>query len=126
MEFPKDIERLIHEYARPIGLRLDWRTCKRKESRRIKMSNRALGLWLKYMFGARMMEEMMKWTFYGRRHLIWSSKREFWTHGIIPAKPDERDTYWYKKQYVWLAQRNIPPLFDKPVELIMCDVSLIV
>jgi hypothetical protein len=125
MEFPKEIQQLIIEYAKPIGLRLDWRTCKRKESRRIKMSNRALELWLKYMFGVRLTEEMMKWTFYGRRHLIWASKRGFWTNGILPHKPDEKDPNWYKKQYVWLAQNTVP-LYNLPVEMIMCDVSLIV
>ena len=126
MEFPKDIERLIIEYARPIGLRLDWRQCKRKESRLIKMSNRALGLWMKYMFGAIFTENLMKWTFYGRRHLIWASKREYWTHGLIPSEPtEEEDPNWYKKQYVWLAQ-TMTPLYTYPIELIMSDVSLIV
>ena len=122
--FPEDILTMVNEFIRPCGLRLDWRTCKRKESRRIKMSDRALTLWYKWIFGPGyhpLFEEIKRWSFYGRRHLIRVSRtRRFWTM--------ENTDNHYEKKY-----RELSP-YDNPIhttwaggiERDMAKVSLIV
>jgi hypothetical protein len=125
MILPDDILRIIKEYSMPIGTRLDWRTCKRKESRRIKMSNRALTLWYKWLIGPgerALFNEVSEWTFYGRRHLIWESRRQLWTQIEL------NDEQWYEKRFMMFVQREGWPDFMTAnyVELHMYKVSLIV
>ena len=126
MFLPDDVVNIIRAYSRPIGTRVDWRTCKRNESRRIKGSNKALILWYKYTFGNVLAKELMEWSFYGRRHLIWSSKRGYWTDGLFVEPPLDNDPNWYKKEFIWLSQETTPLFQGSPIELIMCNVSLIV
>ncbi len=125
MILPDDVLGLIKEYSMPIGTRLDWRTCKRKESRRIKMSNRALNLWYKWIIGpgeCALFKEVNDWTFYGRRHLIWESRRRFWTQMQL------NDDEWYEKKFMRCVARNGWPYFMTAnyIEVHMHKVSLIV
>jgi hypothetical protein len=129
LELPEDVVKIIRAYSRPLWTILtrdDWRTCKRNESRRIKGSNKALILWYKYQFGPEITEELMEWTFYGRRHLIWSSKRGYWMDGLFVEPPLDNDPNWYKQQFVWLVQTDLLLIQHRPVELVMYKVSLIV
>jgi hypothetical protein len=120
---PDDVLGLIKEYSRPIGTRLDWRTCKRNESRRIKGSNLALLLWYEWFINGRqrklpLFDEVKSWTFYGRRHLIYESRIRFWTQ-------DPQDGY--ESQFVEAAQEGWPVLLTDPyIENPMGEVSLIV
>jgi hypothetical protein len=123
MELPEDILLLIRAFSRPIGLRLDWRTCKRRESRKIKQSNLALLLWYKWFLGQGILyPEVSTWTFYGRRHLLYESRLRYWTH--VNGDPDERDPEWYEKRFM----RRIHPIHHAryPVEYHMSQVSLMV
>jgi len=123
MEFPEDILALIRAFSKPLGLRLDWRTCKRAESRKIKRSNRALLLWYKWFLGkGRLFPEVESWTFYGRRYLLSLSRQGFWTH--VYGEPEEQDPQWYEKRFM----RRIHPVINAafPIEVHMRQVSLIV
>ncbi len=121
MEFPDDVLDHIRGFAKPLGLRLDWRTCKRKESRRIKGSNLALLLWYKWFLGqGPLYTEIEKWSFYGRRHLLYESRLRFWSH--VQGDPTEEDPEWYEKQFM----RYPLPHSPFPMEVHMADVSLIV
>jgi hypothetical protein len=124
MILPDDVLTIIREFTRPIGLRLDWRTCKRNESRRIRGSNRALLLWYKWFFGTHpLYQEIQYWTFYGRRHLLYESRIRFWTQ--VTGEPSEQDPEWYEKRYALLNIGSIPHL-SFPIEVHMAQVSLIV
>ncbi len=72
MELPDDILHLIRGFAKPIGTRLDWRTCKVAESNIILYHNRyTLNLcWYTYMETMAMVQEILTWTLYGRRRAI--------------------------------------------------------
>ena len=123
MEFPDDILDHIRAFAKPIGLRLDWRRCKRKESRRIKGSNLALLLWYKWFLGqGRLYAEVASWSFYGRRHLLYESRLRFWSH--VQGEPEEDDPEWYEKQF--MLRIHPLPHCPFPMEVHMADVSLIV
>ena len=123
MILPDDVLGLIKEYSRPFGTRVDWRTCKRNESRRIKGSNLALHLWYQWFINGRQRElplydEIEHWTFYGRRRLVRESRYRFWTQ-------DTRD--WYERRFVEVAQEGWPVLQAHAfVEIPMGEVSLIV
>jgi hypothetical protein len=122
MILPEDVLGLIREFSRPIGLRLDWRTCKRNESRRIKGSNQALLLWYEWFINGRqfklpLFDEVKTWTFYGRRRLIRVSRYRFWT--LNPRG-------WYETKFVEVAQEGWPMLQTHNVEVNMGKVSLIV
>lgn len=130
MIFPDDVLYLIKEYLRPFGLRLDWRRCKRNESRRIKGSNRALLLWYKWILGRHPMHpihpvyrEVQDWTFYGRRHLIYESRNRNWTQ--VTGEPTEQDREWYEKRFM-LVDDGFHQNMAFPVEVHMANVSLIV
>ena len=124
MILPDDVLRIIKDFSRPIGLRLDWRRCKRNESRRIKMSDRALLLWYKWILGNRpLYPEIQYWTFYGRRHLLYQSRIRFWTH--VPGEPLEQDPEWYEKRFMMLDNGSYSNI-SFPLEMNMADVSLIV
>jgi hypothetical protein len=123
MEFPDDVLRHIREYAVPIGLRLDWRKCKRNESRRIKQSNLALLLWYRWFLGeGGLFPEVDSWTFYGRRHLLSESRQRYWTH--VYGIPKEQDPEYYEKRFML----RIHPILHSPgpLEYHMSQVSLIV
>jgi hypothetical protein len=124
MFLPDDVLGLIKEYSRPIGLRLDWRTCKRNESRRIKGSNLALLLWYKWFINGReyelpLYDEVKEWTFYGLRHLIRVSRYRFWT---------QEPRGWYERRFVEVAQQDGWPFLQtgQSIEYNMGNVSLIV
>jgi hypothetical protein len=124
---PDDVIGIIRQFAKPIGLRLDWRKCKRNESRRIKGSNKALYLWYKWILGdVPMIEEIKEWTFYGRRHLIWESKRGFWSPGL-DLETQEDDPEWYEKRFMLGTQQGWPKLMHSTFpEVHMYDISLVV
>jgi hypothetical protein len=119
---PDDILSIIREFSRPIGLRLDWRTCKRKESRRIKMSDRALREWYRWIIGRDhvhpLYEEIKDWSFYGRRHLILESRRRFWSTGL-PEEPTDHDRDWYEKKFLCIAL--FYPAQMQTLNMIECD-----
>ena len=130
MILPDDVLRIIKEFSLPIGLRLDWRQCKRNESRRIKGSNRALLLWYKWVLGRHPMhfqhplfQEIQDWTFYGRRHLIYESRLRFWTQ--VTGEPTDHDREWYEKRFNMIHDGYIQHMAF-PVEVTMANVSLIV
>ena len=130
MILPDDVLRIIKEFSRPFGLRLDWRQCKRNESRRIKGSNRALLYWYKWILGRHPMhlihplyQEIQDWTFYGRRHLLYQSRIRFWTQ--VVGEPTEQDEEWYEKRFM-LIDDGIHTNMSFPVEIHMSHVSLIV
>jgi len=130
MVFPDDVLKIIKEFSLPIGLRLDWRQCKRLESGRIKMSNRALLLWYKWIMGRHplreshpLFEEIRDWTFYGRRHLLYESRLRFWTQ--VSGEPTEHDPQWYEKRYV-MVDDGYHQHVRYPIEVHMSQVSLIV
>lgn len=127
---PDDVLDIIREYSKPIGTRLDWRTCKRKESRIIKMSNRAICLWYKWyigkgLFTCPLYEEIMSWTFYGRRHLLWESRIRNWTNEVAFEMPGEQDPEYYEKRFIII---DVWPqmLSFNSIEFHMSQVSLIV
>lgn len=128
MILPDDVIDLIRQFAKPIGTRLDWRTCKRNESRRIKGSNRALFLWYKWILGdLPLAKEVAEWTFHGRRHLIWESKRRFWSPGLEVEHVEESDPEWYEKRFMLAALQGWPRLMATPFpELHMYDLSITV
>jgi len=124
MILPDDVLRIIKDFSRPIGLRLDWRQCKRNESRRIKMSNRALLLWYKWILDKRpLYPEIQSWTFYGRRHLLYESRIRYWTH--VSGEPLEQDPQWYEKRFMRLDDGTYSNIVF-PLEVHMANVSLIV
>ncbi len=121
MEFPEDILDIIRAYARPFGLRLDWRTCKRREARKIRQSNLALLLWYKWFLGeGTLYREVNTWSFYGRRHLLYVSRLRYWTQ--VQGDPTEEDPQWYEKRFM-LAYHPIRQAAF-PIEHHMMDVSL--
>jgi len=121
---PDDILAIIKTFAKPIGLRLDWRQCKRLEAKRIRGSNLGILLWYKWILGDRALyQEIKEWTFYGRRHLLYQSRLRFWTH--VTGEPTEQDSEWYEKRYV-LKDDGVHPNVVFPIEVHMTGVSLIV
>lgn len=123
---PDDVLAIIRAFAKPFGTRLDWRTCKRNESRRIKASNKALSLWYKWFIGnSPLNHEIQSWTFYGRRHLIRESRFRFWTM-VRDEEPAENDPEFYEKKFI--GPHLIPCMVANgaPPEYYMGDVSLIV
>jgi hypothetical protein len=129
MILPDDVLWIIKEFARPIGLRLDWRRCKRKESGRIHGSNRALLYWYKWILGCHrdrihpLYLEVQDWTFYGRRHLLYESRRRFWTD--VSGEPSVQDREWYEKRFMLLYDGSFSNIVF-PLEMHMAGVSLIV
>ena len=124
MILPDDVLRIIKEFARPFGTRLDWRRCKRNESGRIKMSNRGILLWYKWILGKHpLYQEIQDWTFYGRRHLLYESRIRFWTQ--VRGEPSDQDPEWYEKRYALLNFGAIENM-RFPIEVHMVNVSLIV
>jgi hypothetical protein len=127
MILPDDVLGIIRAFSKPLGLRLDWRTCKRNESRRIKGSNKALSLWYKWFIGpdSPLNHEVQSWTFYGRRHLIYESRIRFWTM-VRDEDPLEDDSEFYEKKFV--SKHLIPRMVASGAtcEYYMYDVSLIV
>jgi hypothetical protein len=125
---PEDVLGIIREYSKPIGTRLDWRKCKRKESRIIKMSNRAICLWYKWYIGkgySPLFEEIMSWTFYGRRHLLWESRNRHWTDLVDFEMPGEQDPDYYEKRFIMREEWPQMVAIDS-IEFHMSRVSLIV
>jgi hypothetical protein len=125
--FPDDVLDIIRAFSKPIGTRLDWRTCKRNESRRIKGSNKALSLWYKWFIGPKstLFQEIETWTFYGRRHLIRESRLRFWTL-VVREDPRDEDPEFYEKRFVFF---NVNPRMvanGATCLSYMGDVSLIV
>ena len=126
MILPDDILGIIRAYSKPIGTRLDWRTCKRNESRRIKGSNKALCLWYTWFIGSSPLErEIQSWTFYGRRHLIRESRFRFWSL-VLPEDPAEDDPEFYEKRFVGFHEPPRMVSVGAPCEYYMGHVSLIV
>ena len=128
MYLPEDVVKIIRAFSKPIGTRLDWRRCKRNESRRIKGSNRALFLWYKYILGdIPLLHEITGWTFYGRRHLIWESRRRYWSIGLNLLQVEETDPEWYEKRCILYAMQEWPRLMPGPfLEDSMYHVSIII
>jgi hypothetical protein len=128
MFLPDDVIGLIREFSRPIGLRLDWRKCKRNESRRIKGSNLGILRWYQWFIGnntPELCQEIESWTFYGRRKLLQQSRIRFWSQEVIPELPQEEDPEWYEKLY--LIHNTMPQMITQnAVEWHMRKVSLIV
>ena len=125
---PDDVLSIIREYSKPIGTRLDWRTCKRKESRIIKMSNRAISLWYKWYIGkgwSPLFQEIMSWTFYGRRHLLHESRIRHWTDQVEFETPQEDDPEYYEKRFIVREEWPRMVALDS-IEFHMSRVSLIV
>ena len=128
MILPDDVLHIIRAFSRPIGTRLDWHTCKRNESRRIKGSNRALCLWYKWFIGrvdSPLNAEIQDWTFYGRRHLIRESRLRFWTI-VLHENPLECDPEWYEKRFVFFDEMPRMVANGSSPEIHMTYVSLIV
>jgi hypothetical protein len=127
MILPDDVLGIIRAFSKPFGTRLDWRTCKRNESRRIKGSNKALCLWYKWFIGpdSPLNAEIQSWSFYGRRHLIRESKFRFWTM-VIDERPEEADPEFYEKRFVSMHMMPRMAANGATCEYYMCDVSLIV
>jgi len=127
LQLPDDILGIIRAFSKPIGTRLDWRTCKRIESVRIKMSNRALYLWYKWFIGETntlLFSEISRWTFYGRRHLLWVSRIRPWTFVNILQAPEEDDPEYYEKRF--MIQGEWPVFGIGSIEYNMSQVSMIV
>ena len=126
-QLPDDVVEIIRAFSKPIGLRLDWRTCKRFESRRIKMSNRALYLWYKWYIGnrnTRLFQEVDTWTFYGRRHLLWESRIRRWTFVDISQEPADDDPEYYEKRF--MCQGEWPLFGVQAIEYNMGQVSMVI
>jgi len=128
LQLPDDVLGIIRAYSKPIGTRLDWRTCKRKESRIIKMSNRAICLWYKWYIGKKfspLYNENMSWTFYGRRHLLRESRFRRWTHLVAFEVPEEDDPEYYEKRFIMREEWPAMVALDS-IEFHMSRVSRIV
>jgi hypothetical protein len=85
------------------------------------MSNRALLLWYKWLFGPGyhpLYEEITFWSFYGRRYLIQQSRHRFWTQ--------ENTENPYETQYRELSLQDNPMYGDWIIERSLAKVSLIV
>jgi hypothetical protein len=123
---PDDVLRIIRAFAKPFGTRLDWRTCKRNESRRIKGSNKALCLWYKWFIGnSPLFQEIQSWSFYGRRHLIRESRFRYWTL-VGREDPLEQDPEFYEKKFVFFYENILMLGNGTTCEYHMSYVSLIV
>ena len=126
MILPDDVLGIIRAFSKPIGTRLDWRTCKRNESRRIKGSNKALCLWYKWFVGnTPLFREIQGWSFYGRRRLIRESRIRFWTM-VLDENPAEDDPEFYEKRFVLFHEIPAMVATGATCEYYMADVSLIV
>jgi hypothetical protein len=128
MILPDDILDIIRAFSKPIGTRLDWRTCKRNESRRIKGSNKALCLWYKWFINrphSPLYAEIQSWSFYGRRRLIRESKIRFWTI-VLVEDPAPDDPQFYEKRFVFFNEIPNMVAYGATCEYYMSDVSLIV
>ena len=127
LQLPDDVLVIIRAYSKPIGTRIDWKTCKRKESRIIKMSNRAICLWYKWYIGKNspLYNEIMSWTFYGRRHLLWESRWRDWTNLVAFEVPEENDEEYYEKRFIMREEWPDMVALDS-IEFHMSRVSLIV
>ncbi len=96
MEFPDDILHLIRLYAKPIGTRVDWRTCKRNESILIFRHN-ILNLQLcehYFRYTQTMFREILDWTLYGRKHTLRNLLR--WPYVWLPVVEDD----WYEHRFM--------------------------
>ena len=126
MILPDDVLGIIRDFSKPIGTRLDWRTCKRNESRRIKGSNLALCLWYKWFVGdTPLFQEIQSWSFYGRRHLIRISRIRWWTL-VFVEDPDEDASEFYEKRFMLYPEIPRMVAHGATCEHYMADVSLIV
>jgi len=127
MILPDDVLGIIRAFSKPFGTRLDWRTCKRNESRRIKGSNKALCLWYKWFIGpdSPLNVEIQSWTFYGRRHLVNESRIRFWTM-VHAEDPTDYDPEFYEKRFLVFNEMPRMVANGSTCEYYMCDVSLIV
>jgi hypothetical protein len=126
MILPDDVLGIIRAFAKPIGTRLDWRTCKRNESRRIKGSNKALSLWYKWFIGdSPLNAEVQSWSFYGRRHLVHESRLRFWTM-VLPEDPQNQDPEFYEKRFLLFNEMPRMVANGSTCEYYMGDVSIIV
>ena len=128
MYLPDDVLRIIKAYAKPIGLRLDWRKCKRREARIIELSNKGIYLWYKWYIGKKgshLFQEIMRWTFYGRRHLLSESRLRRWTHLVAFEVPEEQDPEYYEKRFIMREEWPEMVALDS-IEFHMSRVSLIV
>ena len=66
MEFPKEIQNIINQYAKPYRTRPDWRTCKRQEARAIYLLNRDSLHTISDMIGMEWFDIVREWSLYDR------------------------------------------------------------
>ena len=96
MELPDEILQLIRLYAKPIGTRLDWRTCKLPESSHISRQNQQ-NLYLcnhYFRYTQTMCLEIMEWTLYGRDRTLRNVLR--WPHVWLPVAEND----WYEHRFM--------------------------
>jgi hypothetical protein len=66
MEFPREIQAIINQYAKPYGTRRDWRTCKRQEARAIYLLNRDSLHTISDQIGMEWFDIIKGWSMYAR------------------------------------------------------------
>jgi len=101
MEFPQDVLRIIRAFAKPIGTRKDWRSCKQHEAMLIWRHNE-FNLHLcnyHFQYTQTINREIIEWTLFGRKRTLQNILRypDFW----LPVMP-EHD--WYENRlahYDW-------------------------
>ena len=99
MEFPDDVLEVIRAFSKPIGTRLDWRTCKQHESNVILWHNRYTQhiSWTHYRETRMMAQEISGWTLHGRKRAL---------RYLLQWLPGPADGDWYEtriRTYDWQA-----------------------
>ena len=123
MEFSDDILSVIRDFSRPIGTRLDWRTCKRDEANVIHWHNRYTlnHSWHIYTETRYMTEEIATWTLHGRRRAL---------RFLIQTLPTPILDNWYETRIsnygqVWDNQRGVTGCFKYFGKLMVDELFLL-
>ena len=104
---PDDVLGIIRAYSKPIGLRLDWRTCKRHESGLIYQVNDHLMdmIPLRCISHEEVMDEIQEWTLFGKVWLLYAPEYKIYAQRrVLIPPPDNMDDYeeWYSHRIQWL------------------------
>ncbi len=101
MILPDDVLAIVRAYSKPIGTRVDWRTCKREEADLI------------YSFDYHITDviprnllhhEVLEWSLFGKLWLISAPHHHLYARYRPRLPPPEMEDYllWYQYRIQWL------------------------
>jgi len=108
MILPDDVVTIIRAYSKPIGTRLDWRTCKREEADHIYYAElEAMDMIpIHCISHDEVMDDVQHWSLFGKIWLLNAPEYKIFAQlrpPLIPPRDNMEDyVAWYTHQIQWL------------------------